>query len=223
MDALQLTGRDRSHVVQWTNPRFAAHPEAVSAFLKMREAAREEGIDLLPYSAFRDIGSQCRIWNMKFLGQWPLYDASGVERNFADLTVEQRIDGILCWSAIPGGSRHHWGSDIDVVDGARIPPGHQIKLLPEETEPGGIFYELRQWLDKHMAEFDFFRPYARYQGGMYGEPWHLSYAPVSEPALNALSLDVLAEAVESAEVEGKRLILDRLPEIHEKYVGNICR
>ena len=71
---LELTGRTRSHVVQYTAPRFAAQPQAAEAFLAMRAAAQKDGIDMQPFSTFRDFNTQLRIWNHKFAGKKPLYD-----------------------------------------------------------------------------------------------------------------------------------------------------
>ena len=55
---LELTGRTRTHVSQYLAPRFAAHPEVAVAFLDMREGARNSGIDLTPFSSFRDFETQ---------------------------------------------------------------------------------------------------------------------------------------------------------------------
>ena len=38
--------------------------------------------------------------------------------------------GILEWSALPGASRHHWGSEFDVFDLAALPEGYRVQLLP---------------------------------------------------------------------------------------------
>jgi len=128
---------------------------------------------------------------------------------------------ILNWSALPGASRHHWGTDIDVYDRAALPEGYRVKLLPEETQPGGIFHRLHQWLDQNMARFGFFRPYREYRGGTFPEAWHLSYAPIAMPALEALSMDVVAQALRDGDVLGKDLVLERLPEIYRRHILNI--
>ena len=74
------------------------------------------------------------------------------------------IDAILTWSALPGASRHHWGSDIDVIDAAALGPGARAQLVAEEFAPGGRFERLNGWLDSNMGRFGFFRPYATVQG-----------------------------------------------------------
>jgi LAS superfamily LD-carboxypeptidase LdcB len=128
---------------------------------------------------------------------------------------------ILDWSALPGASRHQWGSEIDVVDGAVMPPGYKPRLLPDEVAAGGLFAPLHRWLDDHIHEHSFFRPYARFQGGMFPEPWHLSYAPVSMRAIDDLTLDVLLRATDASDLPGKPRVLELLPRIMERHVRNI--
>ena len=107
------------------------------------------------------------------------------------LREPELVDAILCWSAIPGGSRHHWGSDLDVIDAAAMPQGYQVQLVPEEYAADGVFARLTSWLDANMHRYGYFRPYASDRGGAAVEPWHLSYAPVAALALEELSLPVL--------------------------------
>ena len=53
---------------------------------------------------------------------------------------------------------------------------------------------------------------------MFPEPWHLSYAPLAVPALEALTVGVLAEAIESSGLCAREWVLARLPQIHQRYV-----
>ena len=220
LNDLQLTGRERTHINQLEAPRCALHHDVVEPFMTLRAAAARDGIDLTPCSSFRDFDSQLRIWNRKFRGEWPLYDAEGAERDYDALDEEEIVECILCWSALPGASRHHWGTEIDVIDGAAVPEGYRVQLLPEEFASDGVFGKLARWLGEHIEAFGFFRPYASYQGGVHAEPWHLSYAPVSVPALEALGIEVVREAVAES-ILGREIVLKRLPEIYERYVLNI--
>jgi LAS superfamily LD-carboxypeptidase LdcB len=222
MNDLELTGRARSHVVQRDDLHAALHREALQPFLALKEAAARDGIDIEIVSAFRDFDAQARIWNMKFHGERPLYDTDGSVRDHGSLTENELVDAILCWSAVPGASRHHWGSDIDVIDRAAMPDGYRVRLLPDESEPGGVFHELHRWLDANMARFGFFRPYAVYRGGMNCEPWHLSYAPVSVPALRQFTVDVFRETVAGSNISGKARVLACADEIFERYVANVA-
>lgn len=222
MNEFELTGRARTHVVQHDVPRCAAQPAALRAFLSLRAAAGRDGFDLRPVSSFRDFARQCRIWNQKFNGERPLYDRHGVVIDRSALAAEEIMLRILDWSALPGASRHHWGSEFDVVDLASVPADYRVQLLPSETQPGGAFRRLHQWLDANLAQFDFFRPYARDQGGVLPEPWHISFAPVATPALALLTIDVLRDALADAPLDGKDLLLARLPDLHASHVCNIA-
>jgi len=221
LDPLQLTGRSRSHVFQSDEPRFAIHVDVVEPFARMREAAARESLDIAVFSGFRDFESQADIWNRKFCGERTLFDAAGGALDYHALSEAERMQCILNWSALPGASRHHWGTDIDVYDRAALPEGYRVKLLPEETQPSGVFHRLHQWLDQNMARFGFFRPYREYRGGMFPEAWHLSYAPIAMPALEALSMDVVAQALRDGDIQGKDLVLERLPEIYRRHILNI--
>jgi LAS superfamily LD-carboxypeptidase LdcB len=184
----------------------------------MRAAGRAVGIELCVVSAFRDFNRQLAIWRGKFHGHGPLLDGAGAVIDRTKLDENSLIDAILTWSALPGASRHHWGSDFDVADAGALGPGENARLVPQEYAPGGRFERLAGWLDSNMGRFGFFRPYATYQGGVRPEPWHLSYGAVSLPALRVLSLEGLREAIEAADMPGQQAVLARLPELYERYV-----
>jgi LAS superfamily LD-carboxypeptidase LdcB len=221
MNELELTGRARTHVVELLQPRCVLHYEAAASFLAMRDAAADDGIDLAVRSGFRDFDTQMLIWNRKWAGEKPLYDRSNQLIERTTLADSEAVDAILCWSAIPGGSRHHWGSDIDVIDAATVPEGYAVQLVPAEYASDGIFAGLSAWLDASMSRFGFFRPYRMDRGGVSPEPWHLSYAPVSVPALESLSLSVLRQVIDASPIAGKPHVLARLPEIYTRFMLTI--
>lgn len=218
MNELELTGRARTHVVELDDPRCTLHYESVTSFLAMREAAMVAGIDLVAASSFRDFDRQLALWNHKWRGERPLLDRSGHPIDPATLGEVARVEAILCWSAVPGGSRHHWGTDVDVIDAAAMPPGYQVQLVQEEYAATGVFASLTSWLDEHMRRFGFYRPYATGSCGAGIEPWHLSYAPLSAAALEAFTLPVLRRAIEGSAMLGKAQVLERLPEIYTRFV-----
>jgi LAS superfamily LD-carboxypeptidase LdcB len=218
MNELELTGRARTHIVELESPRCAVHYEVAASFLAMREAAAQSGIDLQPVSAFRDFDAQLAIWNRKWSGERAIVDRRGEPLDRARLSEQDLVDAILCWSAIPGGSRHHWGTDLDLVDAASIPQGYQVQLTPSEYAPGGVFARLSTWLHAHLSEFGFFQPYRTDRGGVNPEPWHVSYAPVSLPALESLSLSLLRQVLEGSALQGKPHVMARLPEIYTRFL-----
>lgn len=221
LNDFELTGRARTHVVQHSDLRAAIHREVLEPFFAVKAAAANAGIDLEIASGFRDFGAQLRIWNMKFRGERPLLDVAGNVRNHARLDTSELIDGILCWSALPGASRHHWGTDIDVVDRAAMPENYRYRLVPEEYAPGGVFNTLNNWLSSNIARFGFYRPYAEYRGGVNPEPWHLSFSPIATPALELLTPKLIAAVVRDSELLGRDEVLARLPAIYRTYVSNI--
>ncbi len=218
LDALELTGRRRTHVVQLELPRLALHREVVEPFLGLRAAAVAAGFDLVVSSGFRDFEAQCGIWNRKFRGERAVLDENGAEIDAAGLDDEQRVDHILRWSALPGASRHHWGSEVDLIDAAAIPPGYRVQLVPDEFAPGGVFGRLADWLENHAPRHGFYRPYAIYLGGVRPEPWHWSFAAVAGEAMATLTPAIIAEAIAGAEIDGKAIVLNRLEAIYRQYV-----
>ena len=221
LNELELTGRARTHVVQRDDLRAAIHADALEPFLDMKADAARDGLELALTSAFRDFAAQQRIWDMKFRGERPIYDEHGNERDHAALSEEDIVEAILCWNALPGASRHHWGTDLDVIDRAAMPEGYRVRLTIDEYEAHGVFHRLKAWLDDNAGRYGFFRPYRTFRGGVRPEPWHLSYAPASMPALNAMSLELLADAIEASDMLGKSLVLRRLSGLYDVYVANV--
>ena len=217
----QVTGRARTHLWELRDPPCALHLEVMRPFLAMRAAAAADGIELAAFSSFRDFDRQLGIWNGKFRGERPMQDRSGMPLNAQALTPAERVEAILWWSALPGASRHHWGTDFDVLDARAKPPDYQLRVVPEEYNAGGIFHRLTVWLDAHMHTYGFFRPYTTDRGGVAPEPWHLSHAKVAQRAQAALSLDSLRAVLAAAEIEGKVEVLASLSRNYSSYVVNV--
>ena len=221
MNGGELTGQVRTHIIDIPELECALHAHVVVPFLNLRRAALTDGFDLAPVSSFRDFSRQLKIWNAKFSGEKPLLDASGRLLEAGQLAPRERVESILLWSALPGASRHHWGTDVDVIDRRAGPPGYRPQLTPQEFAAGGPYAALDEWLETHAAEFGFFRPFRGVRSGVQPEPWHLSFAPVAENARRALSSAVLRKAIEEAPLLGRDEVLARLDELHARYVAAI--
>lgn len=217
----ELTGRSRSHIVDVESPACSLHRYVVQPYLAMREAAAAAGIDLLPASSFRDFSRQLAIWNGKCRGERELLDQQGLPVQAGSLDADSLVSTILHWSALPGASRHHWGTDLDVFDGAAMPSGYRPQLVSAEFATGGVFARLDEWLAAHAAQFGFYRPYTTWRGGVQPEPWHLSHAPLATQALQQFSLPVLKEALDGADLEARAAVERCLPQILERYVRNV--
>jgi LAS superfamily LD-carboxypeptidase LdcB len=221
LNPLELTGRARTHVAEIADLACTLHVHAAVPFMNMRRAALAAGFALQPVSSFRDFERQLAIWNAKFSGEKPVYDADGHALDALRMPASERVDAILRWSALPGASRHHWGSDLDLVDANAIAPDYRVQLTPAEFSPTGPFAALAEWLEMHAARFGFFRPFRGVLSGVQAEPWHFSFAPVAESARRALTPSVLRAALAAAPLMGKDPVMDRLEELHSRYVAAI--
>jgi len=221
MDAAELTGRARTHVVDIAELTCAVHKHALAPFLNMRRAALREGIDLSIASGFRDFDRQLALWNEKWSGVRALYDAAGQPLAAKSLAPPARVEAILLWSALPGASRHHWGTDLDLIDRVPVAAGHRLRLTPDEYDVGGPFEPLAAWLDRHAARFGFFRPFRGVLSGVQAEPWHYSFAPVAESARRSLTQALLGEAIAAAPMMGKDVVLERLDDWHARFVRSV--
>jgi LAS superfamily LD-carboxypeptidase LdcB len=218
LDPEQLTGRSRTHVTEVAAAGCTLHRSAAGAFLALRTAAARAGLALTALSAFRDFDRQLLLWNEKFRGLRPVLDAQARALDLSQMSDEEIVRAILHWSALPGASRHHWGTEIDVIDRRARPAHGPAQLLPVDFAPGGPYARLDAWLGEHAADFGFFRPYDRDRGGVQPEPWHLSYAPVADAALPALTPELLARTLAGVHIEGSVVIARELRAIHARYV-----
>jgi LAS superfamily LD-carboxypeptidase LdcB len=221
LNSLELTGRSNAHVRPLAELGCTLEARTAAAAQALVASARTQGIDLTLVSSFRDFDRQVGIWNSKFRGERPLLARDGSLMDARSLDDDGKIDAILLWSALPGASRHHWGTDIDVIDRAAVPAGYQPQLTQAEFSPSGPFARLNQWLGENLARFGFFRPYSTFRGGVQPEPWHLSYAPVASQALASLTEEVLADAILGSAMLARERVLVRLPDLYERYVRAI--
>jgi LAS superfamily LD-carboxypeptidase LdcB len=221
-----LTGRTDQHLCSSTEAESLGariHREVLPRFRRLQKDARGEGFDLQILSGFRSFEQQLSIWNRKATGKLAVLDSDAVPLDIERLSDRELAFAILRWSALPGGSRHHWGTDLDVFDRAAQPEGYEIELIPEEVDAGGMFAPLHEWLDLRIAAdaaFGFFRPYDMDRGGVAPERWHLSCVPVAEAYEGRLTTEVLRETIESAEMELVDVVLQNLEEIYERFVIN---
>ena len=161
---------------------FQLQPEAATAFESMRVAALKDSIVLKVVSSFRDYATQKRIWNRKY----KRFTAEG-------MPPEAAIEKIIEYSTLPGTSRHHWGTDIDLVLGDIEVKGDV--LLEEHFHQGGPYEKLRLWMEKNASTFGFILVYTNDEErkGFHYEPWHYSYAPLSISYLKRYSENYLLQ------------------------------
>ena len=185
---------------------------------KLTEACREAGFELRIESAYRPFEKQLSIWNRKARGELQLLDANG-EPMQRPADEEERMYALLTWTALPGASRHHLGTDIDVVDGGACPPGYEVQLTPAECT--GIFAKFHEFLTARIREgaaFGFERVFAPGRGKIRPEGWHIAHLPTSRKRLENFSLATLRRIYENTDIACKRVLLARLDSLAEDYI-----
>lgn len=187
-----LTGRGDLVLVGET---IQLQKEVLEAFDKMQDEALKEGISIQIVSAYRSFDRQKSIWNKKFES----YISNG-------LTQQQAINKIIEYSTIPGTSRHHWGTDIDIIDGAIAAP--KELLLQENYEKNGAFLKLKKWMDLNAEKFGFYLVYDNnpLRKGFKYEPWHYSYREVSRIMLTKFKEINLEKLLQINDIKGNHLI-----------------
>ena len=216
----QLTGQTQSHLSELED-NILIHSNALCDFKGLQQTAKKAGFNLKIASGFRSFERQLLIWNNKFSGKRVLLDKDERPLNPAKLSELQKLYAILHWSALPGTSRHHWGSDFDVFDPDLLPGTQSLQLTSAEYCHGGYFQELNDWLTESMAAFGFYRPYHSFLGGVAVEPWHISYYPVADKALEQLQLDIIYDLLSKKNILGKAVIFQQLPDIYQQFIGNV--
>lgn len=220
-----ITGSTDTHLVsidQGQDDRVnqLIHKQVLTPFLDLQEAAKNAGFAIKICSAYRSFDRQLLIWNGKASGMRPVMDPFGKPINIQALSPWQKIQAILRWSALPGASRHHWGTDFDIFDAKAMPEGYKIQLTPEEVQGDGLFAPMHDWLDSYIdsGQTDFYRPYAVDKGGIAPERWHLSYRPLAEIYAKMLNGDVLTNRLKRSNLMLLDEVLEHLDTIFQRYI-----
>jgi LAS superfamily LD-carboxypeptidase LdcB len=219
-DTLAVTGNSTDHLAD-VGEGVCLHREVLAPFRALAADAAGDGIALRIASGFRSFERQLAIWNGKALGRRAVLDDDGRPLILASLSDRDKVFAILRWSALPGASRHHWGTDLDIWDAAAVPPDYRLRLENSEYGPDGPFHRLGAWLDVLDTDSDshFFRPYRVDLGGIGPEPWHISYRPLAAAYESKLTLELLRGVLENTDIALREAVLDNLEEIFERFVS----
>jgi len=151
-------------------PGQLLHKETYAAFIRIYEAAKKDDIRLIIKSATRNFSAQKTIWEGKWNGKRLLEGNINAAKKIPD-PVERALK-ILEYSSMPGTSRHHWGTDIDL---------NAFVNSYFEKGKGKKEYD---WLAANAATFGFCQPYTpkgpNRPDGYNEEKWHWSYLPLAK-------------------------------------------
>ena len=196
--AMGFTKQDSSHLelIGKGDPAvygdgYSLRKKAYDSFIAMSKAAAESGIKIKAVSSYRNYAHQNRIWERKY----KQFTADG-------LSPVAAINKIVEYSTIPGTSRHHWATDIDIIDDKATYDGDV--LVAAKFHGDGPFCKLKEWLDVHANSYDFYLVYNNNpeRKGFKYEPWHYSYAPISKPMLKEYRKINVTEMLQNEKLMG---------------------
>ena len=131
--------------------------EACDSLEAMFAAAKRDGISLLVRSASRDYEEQCYFWNR----DWKKTKKEGVEK----------CQDVMKIVAMPGISRHHWGTEVDIDD-----LGNRYRKATIEDN------KRYAWLKENALSFGYYQCYDSdpNRTGYQEETWHWSFYPTGQ-------------------------------------------
>lgn len=216
-----MTGQSREPLLPvGESDSLFLHREVLPHWEHLVTCASAAGFNPQIASAWRGFERQQAIWNGKASGQRPVLDVRGNPLDIGRLSEDELLFSILRWSAIPGCSRHHWGTDLDVFDASAVTEDYRVQLTTEECVGNGVFADFHCWLDEKLQEPDavFFRPYSRDNGGIAPERWHLSCKPVADRYERLLDEKQLLDWLMTRDIALKDRIALHWHEIFQRYV-----
>jgi LAS superfamily LD-carboxypeptidase LdcB len=180
--------------------------EAHESFLLMQKEALKSGIKIKIVSSYRSYERQKSIWSRKY-------------KQFLEegLSPEKAILKIIEYSTIPGTSRHHWGTDIDIIDAAMQRPKSALETAHFEGD--GVYVKLKAWLDDHAGEYGFCIVYTNQEGrkGFKYEPWHYSFESISKPMLAQYRKIDIQSLLKEDKLLGSKFLTDYFIDRYIKY------
>ncbi|QIQ20529.1 M15 family metallopeptidase [Zophobihabitans entericus] len=121
--------------------------------------AAHPNIPFVIVSATRNYTYQNGIWQRKWNSLYPKYN-----------NATQTAADILQYSSMPGSSRHHWGTDVDITS---------VSSSYFQQDPKGKI--LYQWLVENMPKYGFCQAFNEGRdAGYLPEEWHWSYRPIAK-------------------------------------------
>jgi LAS superfamily LD-carboxypeptidase LdcB len=185
--------------------------DAAMAWELMRLSALPDNIHLKLVSSTRNFERQKQIWENKWSGKTPVNGVNFSETEPDNITKAKEI---LKFSAMPGTSRHHWGTDID------------INSVEEEYFQSAQGKDVYRWLKVNAPKFGFDQPYTAKSDsrplGYEEEKWHWSFLPLSKVFLRNFMSQI--DYSDIAGFEGAELAqqLKVIP-IYVFGINSVCR
>ncbi len=221
----ELTGRSSKHLVEITIQNYSTlvNPSIVSDLMNWKDACQNEQIALSIASAFRSFDRQLLIWNEKAEGKRPLLDAAGNILSVDSLSEEEIFQSLLLWTHVPGASRHHWGTDLDVFDcNWYNSTGQKLKLENSEYLKDGPNAKLHLYNESWLKSgATFFRPYGP-KGAIMSELWHYSHVKTAQLFQKNYTFETFTKNIkQSTSMHLQDLVIKNQQKIYNHYIQGI--
>ncbi len=156
---------------------YQLQKEAYLSLERMRKAALTKNVRIHVVSSYRSFAHQNRIWSRKY----KTFKKKGY-------SIKNAVNKVKEYSAIPGTSRHHWGTDVDLTD-------YNKKHLKNNLQKTKSQQRYEKWMDANAHKFGFYRTYTKnpFRKGYKYESWHYSYRKIAKPMLEEyMKLDIVS-------------------------------
>lgn len=162
---IQLLGIQRPPgMIQDPESGHWALPAVMKAFWKFKKQAKADGWNLILVSGYRSYRDQRIVWNRS--------DDLYLQHGATD--QKKRVEAIMSLVSVPGLSRHHWGTELDISESTLR--GQLVNVEPDTPERVLRFYK---WMEANAPKYGFCKVYLGRNGAVHNEPWHWSFLPYS--------------------------------------------
>jgi len=155
---------------------YKLQKEAYFALEKLKKEANRQGVNIRVISAYRNFSHQNRLWSRK-------YDQF-INKG---LSPKDAINKVKEYTSIPGTSRHHLGTDVDLSNQGSTKKSDYLN-----------------WMDNNAHKYGFYRVYTKnkLRNGYNYESWHYSYRKLAKPMLEQYIKRNVIKKLETRKVEG---------------------
>jgi len=186
---------------QWANR------DVMEAYWRLKDEARKAGYEIILVSGRRSFTEQRTIWNRK-------WNAFLKDSNLDDETL---VGMIQQYTSVPGLSRHHWGTELDLSEEkARREMRDPLCVKSVRAE------RFHEWLRENAPRFGFCQPY-RGHGVVKPEPWHWTYRRYSSVYEVQMDACVDATRIAGRGVKGEEYLKTHLWSIYREQRRSVDR
>ena len=179
----QLIGKEKITLYGST---YKLQKEASISLDEMIKDANKQGVIIKVVSSYRNFNHQNRIWKRKY-------------NKFISLgySPKKAVDKVKEYTAIPGTSRHHWGTDVDLSNG-------------QNSLTNSVKKKFTIWMDNNAHKYGFYRVYTnnKLRSGYNYESWHYSYRKISRQMLIQYNQLNLVKILKNQQIAGNQFFTE---------------